>query len=95
MRTFAASDGSKWTAWDVQSATPPPIPGMPTAWLAFQNEDATERRRLFDFPEHWDELPDERLELLRRMAVPARVWSRLSPPGGVERIEDISGADTE
>lgn len=65
-RTFAASDGRSWTVWLVQ---PTRIVNqrsrIPQVWLAFQNEDESERRRLREFPADWATLSDERLELLR------------------------------
>ena len=52
LRTFAASDGTTWTAWLVQSGFAATVPGTPTEWLAFQNEANTERRtRLLPRPE--------------------------------------------
>jgi len=68
-RTFVASDGDTWTVWLVQPTRPvSPRLGIPSAWLAFHNADERERRRLRDFPADWADLPDERLDLLRRMA---------------------------
>jgi len=85
LRTFVASDGKTWTAWLVQSGIVS-VPGTPTEWLAFQNEDATERRRLLEIPEGWENLPDERLDLVRRMAEPVKGWAtRHTPPGGVDQ----------
>jgi len=92
LRTFVASDGSTWTAWLVQTSGLAGIPGSPTDWLAFQNEDSTERRRLLEVPDGWDQLPDDRLDLLRRMAEPVRGWaSRHTPPGGINQ-HDTSGS---
>lgn len=92
LRTFVASDGTTWTAWLVQSGFAATVPGTPTEWLAFQNEDNTERRRLLEVPDGWEALPDERLDLLRRMAEPVRGWaSRHTPPGGVDQ-HDPSGS---
>ncbi len=91
LRTFVASDGSNWTAWLVQTRGLAGVPGAPTEWLAFQNEDGTERRRLIEVPQNWDKLPDDRLDLARRMAEPVRGWaSRHTPPGGVDQ-HDPSG----
>jgi hypothetical protein len=91
LRTFVASDGKTWTAWLVQSSGIP-VPGTPAEWLAFQNEDASERRRLLAIPEGWEDLPDERLDLVRRMAEPVKGWAaRHTPPGGIDQ-HDPSGA---
>lgn len=93
LRTFIAPDGTTWTVWLAQSAGAVGLPGAPTEWLAFQNADGTERRRLIEIPDGWDTLPDNRLDLLRRMAEPVRGWtSRHTPPGGTGRA-DPSGAD--
>lgn len=86
IRSFRASDGNIWSAWLVNS-TVRSVAGAPSEWLAFQNEEGTERRRLFEVPDDWESLSDERLELLRRVAEPARTWTKLSPPGGMPTIE--------
>jgi hypothetical protein len=92
LRTFAASDGTTWTAWLVQTSGMAAVPGTPTSWLAFQNEAGTERRRLLEIPEGWENLSDERLDLVRRMAEPVKGWaSRHTPPGGIDQ-HDPSGA---
>lgn len=92
LRTFVASDGKTWTAWLVQSSGVVAVPGTPTEWLAFQNEDGTERRRLLEIPDGWELLPDERLDLVRRIAEPVKQWaSRHTPPGGIDQ-HDPSGA---
>ena len=71
------------------------MPGTPSEWLAFQNEDGTERRRLLEIPEGWETLPDDRLDLVRRMAEPVRPWAtRHTPPGGVGQ-HDPSGTGGE
>jgi hypothetical protein len=86
LRTFVASDGKTWTAWLVQSSGVVAVPGTPTEWLAFQNEDGTERRRLLEIPDGWELLPDERLDLVRRIAEPVKQWaSRHTPPGGIDQ----------
>lgn len=88
LRSFVSRDGSTWTVWHVRAEASSSIPGTPTEWIAFQNDDGTERRRLLEVPEGWDELPDDRLDLLRRMAEPVTLLSsRHSPPGGVQTQE--------
>lgn len=88
LRSFGSRDGTTWTAWEVRAETSTNIPGTPTEWLAFQSGDGTERRRLLEVPEGWDQLPDDRLDLLRRMAEPVTLLSsRHSPPGGVQAQE--------
>jgi hypothetical protein len=95
LRTFLSRDGTTWSVWRIESVSAAVVPGTPTEWLCFQDMEGTERRRLFEYPENWDELPDERLDLLRRMAEAVKLWQRPSPPGGVQRIEDASSADSE
>jgi hypothetical protein len=95
LRTFLAGDGTRWTVWLVRSGSVGAVPGTPAEWLAFQNEDGTERRRLLEVPAGWAALADERLDLLRRVAEPVKLWSqRHSPPIGVER-PDTSDTDSE
>ena len=84
LKTFRAADGSTWTAWRVETGTTPVVPGTPSMWLAFQNEDGSERRRLLEVPEDWERLSDQSLDLLRRMAEPVGQGRRASPPGGVD-----------
>jgi hypothetical protein len=91
LRTFRAGDGSQWTVWSIRAGSAGVVAGPPAEWLAFQNEDCTERRRLFDIPAGWDELSDERLELLRRVAEPVTLLvPRHSPAGGMVQPEAVS-----
>ena len=84
LKTFRAADGSTWTAWRVETGTVPVVPGTPSVWLAFQNEDESERRRLLEVPDDWERLSDQSLDLLRRMAEPVVTGRRPSPPGGID-----------
>lgn len=69
IRSFLAFHGRTCTAWLVRpSRATSPLLGIPDAWLAFQNDDDSERRRLYPVPPNWADLGDERLDLLRRMA---------------------------
>jgi hypothetical protein len=87
-----ASDGQTWTTWLVEPSSGSPLLGVPKAWLAFQNEDGSERRRLREFPATWADLPDDRLDLLRRMAeLVGTARGRYSPPGARRVTDD----DTE
>lgn len=93
MRIFLANDGTPWTVWLVSTGSAGAVPGTPTEWLAFQSEDGTERRRLMEVPPHWEDLVDERLDLLRRMATPAPLLSqRHSPPPGTIKREDAESS---
>jgi hypothetical protein len=88
LRSFVSRDGTTWTAWEVRAESPTNIPGTPAEWIAFQSADGIERRRLLEVPEGWDQLPDDRLDLLRRMAEPVTLLAnRHSPPGGVQTQE--------
>lgn len=89
LRTFLAADGHRWTVWLVRpTQSAKPKLGIPSEWLAFQNDDESERRRLRELPAHWDDLSDERLDLLRRMAeVVTRPTGGHTAPGTVHRID--------
>jgi hypothetical protein len=96
LRSFVSRDGATWTAWQVRAETTTNIPGTPAEWLAFQSADGTERRRLLEVPDGWDQLPDDRLDLLRRMAEPVTLLaSRHSPPGGVQTQAPTTHDSTE
>jgi hypothetical protein len=94
LRSFVSRDGSTWSVWRIDSASAAVVPGTPSEWLCFQDTDSTERRRLFEYPDNWADLPDERLDLLRKMAEPVKLWQRPSPPGGIERVDDSASADS-
>lgn len=97
LRTFLASDGTCWTAWDVRADSAPAVPGTPMAWLAFQNADGSERRRLTKAPPRWEYMADDRLDLLRRMAHPAPLLTQRHspPPGAIRRGEADSSTEPE
>jgi hypothetical protein len=94
LRTFHASDGTCWTVWLVQAGSAGVIPGMPTEWLAFQNEDGSERCRLVEYPLSWERFSDEQLDELRRSCTPLpRLTGRHSPPQGTEQIDPVDIGD--
>jgi hypothetical protein len=95
LKTFRAPDGMTWTVWRVEAGSATVVPGAPSAWLAFQNEDGSERRRLINFPDDWAQRSEQLLELLRRMAEPVVSWRRPSPPGGVELLGRESSSDAK
>jgi len=72
LRTFADRDGQHWRVWSVQ----PSSRGISVraefrqGWLCFERLDGSCRCRLSagSAPDDWEVLPDERLDLLRRMA---------------------------
>jgi hypothetical protein len=56
--------GVHWRVWEVlpaSDATRSPVLGslpLPkTPWLCFETEDGANKRRLFDYPRNWSELP--------------------------------------
>lgn len=95
LRTFTARDGSIWSVWRIEASVSSDLIDMPREWLLFQDEAGAQRRRLVDFPANWESLPDERLELLCKIAVPSRSWVKFSPPGGVAAIEEAPVTDPD
>jgi hypothetical protein len=95
LRNFQSTDGASWTVWLVRTGSVGAVPGTPSEWLAFQNEDGSERRRLMEIPPNWTELSDHGLDLLLRRAEPVKLWSqRHSPPSGVDQ-RDTSDAESD
>jgi hypothetical protein len=88
LRTFADGEGDTWRVWSV---TPPPAAAATLdeefrgGWLCFERLDGGERRRLTlsEVPAAWDVLPDDRLDLLRRVATPAGPSLLEASPGDV------------
>lgn len=73
-REFEDARGAWWRVWDT---VPTPMPGLGdlrNGWLTFDN--GMERRRLAPVPDHWDDLPADRLLLLLQMASPTREVAR-------------------
>jgi hypothetical protein len=87
LRTFTARDGTTWSVWRIEATAPSEVLSVPRDWLMFQDDAGAERRRLVSFPPNWETLSDERLELLSKIAVPARGWGRPSPPGGTSSVD--------
>ena len=73
LRRFSDHTGCAWNVWNVQA----PAWGhsvqepLREGWLCFQRPEGGDRYRLpmTDVPPAWEQLPAERLDLLRRMAV--------------------------
>src|SRR4051812_19655840 len=84
LRNFVASDGTRWSVWRVESGRLGIAAGAPRGWLAFVDERATERRRLFDIPPDWEALSAEQLDELREEAEPAESRGPIVLPTGVE-----------
>ncbi|HEX2190421.1 MAG TPA: hypothetical protein VHG51_16045 [Longimicrobiaceae bacterium] len=67
-REFTDREGRRWRAWDTYpmkaSLTDPEYR---EGWLCFESEDAG-KRRLAPVPRRWEHEPEDRLELLAKMA---------------------------
>jgi hypothetical protein len=85
VRMFTDRSGQQWSVWRVQptSSTAGLQERFRNGWLCFERADGESRARLplDDVPTGWEALPDERLELLCRLAEVA------SRPRGVTPIE--------
>lgn len=72
LRTFADRSGCTWNVWNVQPSMTQPVieDSLKAGWLCFQRASGGERVRLrmCDVPPTWEELGDDRLDLLRRVA---------------------------
>ena len=91
IRTFRARNGTIWSVRRIESTATVSVPGAPREWLAFQDESGTDRRRIFNVPPNWEDLPDERLDLLRRYAEPSRYQPRATPPRGTGIASESDG----
>lgn len=99
LRTFTDRQGVEWRVWSV---TPEPNAALTldeeyrAGWLCFERMDGGERRRLAlsDVPAAWDALPEERLDLLRRVALLSAPLVLDSPADSVvhEPFEDEARA---
>jgi len=94
LRTYSDRSGSDWNVWDVQPPASEHVQEpLREGWLCFQRPGGGDRYRLpmSDVPPMWEELPDERLELMRRMAA-------LGPPTRPTRrfqLSDLHPDDEE
>jgi hypothetical protein len=89
LRVFSTREGDEWRVWSV-------VPAANAAatlddefrggWLCFEQVNGGERRRLplTQAPAGWDVLPDDRLDLLRRVA------SLVSSPP-VDTVANVTG----
>lgn len=72
MRRFLGRNGENWCVWSVMpQASGVGVPAsLRGGWLCFAPEHGAARFRLpmDDAPAAWESLPDDRLELLRRVA---------------------------
>lgn len=88
---FQDTTGTLWSVWEVGQRLAHTVPGARTGefppypnagWLCF--ESRKERRRLSYYPYRWWKLPQQRLEQLCELAVPARVTPRSSTQVPIE-----------
>jgi hypothetical protein len=75
LRVFSIREGEQWRVWSVTPAAHAAITldeAFRGGWLCFEDLNGSERRRLpmTEAPAGWEALPDDRLDLLRRVATP-------------------------
>jgi hypothetical protein len=84
VRTFTDRGGNKWNVWRVQptSSTAGLQERFQNGWLCFERADGGGRARLplEEVPPAWEELPDDRLELLCRVAEVSSRRRGVTPP---------------
>lgn len=84
VRKFHDRTGQEWSVWRVQptSSTAGLQERFQSGWLCFEREDGASRARLplDEAPPAWEELPDERLDLLCRVAELASRPRGVTPP---------------
>src|SRR5215212_7124239 len=89
LRSFDDRNGEGWQVWRVTPASSVLersswMEGeFRQGWLCFESLSTGERRRLAPVPENWETLPTERLELMCRVASPAR---RTTPVEGIRSV---------
>lgn len=77
MREFSDENGVVWRVWQTVPSNPKSVTSdLHDGWLCF--DSGSERRRVGPIPRGWEEMTDERLRLVLRMAVPSR---RTTPKG--------------
>ena len=70
IRTFQDADGRLWRGWATMPAKPELlVPEFAGGWLTFRS--GGEKYRLALIPPSWETAPEDRLDLLRRAALPA------------------------
>ena len=75
LRVFSTREGEEWRVWSVVPATIAASTldeAFRGGWLCFEDIKSGERRRLSltEVPAGWEALPDDRIDLLRRVATP-------------------------
>lgn len=98
LRVFTDRDGVEWNVWHVR---PTISEGSPLharyreGWVCFQRADGAERYRMpiDQVPPGWEVMPDERLDLLRRVAAQPAEDGALADTGQEvrhSRVEDAT-----
>lgn len=95
LRVFTDREGHVWNAWQVRPSTTADAvhARYRDGWICFQRDDGTERCRMpiDEVPPGWEALPDDRLDLLRRVAaqpVNERILSDTGEEVRHARVED-------
>jgi hypothetical protein len=86
VRDFVDAEGVRWSVWPVvpealqpKTAAEDYLGEYESGWLCF--ESASERRRLPEYPDDWEQLPEAELRALLHVAVvvPKRISLHLPP----------------
>lgn len=93
LRVFTDRDGHDWNAWLVRpiSGDAAALPGrFRDGWICFERTDRSSRYRMpvDQLPPAWEMLPDDRLDLLRRVAEQPVNSTQSRIPTPVTRSED-------
>jgi hypothetical protein len=91
LRSFEDREGTQWRVWSVVPATSAAVTldeEYRSGWLCFERLHGGDRRRLTlsEAPASWETLSDDRLDLLRRVAMPVT-----SAAGDAPAAETITG----
>lgn len=114
MREYTDGRGTRWTVWSVSSDALHPatrsedfLRQFASGWLCFESVDG-QKRRLIEYPEGWDSLPDEALGELCKRAIPrsggrcsdgpgstqdTRASNPLLPGSATESDDELSSAE--
>ena len=88
IREFRDSTGTTWRVWGmVPRASGVYDESLRAGWLTFENASGA-RRRLAPIPRGWEDVPQDRLELMCRAADPVA-----RPSGSTARQEDPDAPD--
>jgi hypothetical protein len=69
VRSFVDRNGTQWQVWMTTPGSPTLVaPELARGWLTFASD--TGRRRLYPVPSNWEQVSEERLELMCRAATP-------------------------